>query len=83
MKRKTCIAIIALLCTVFAQASDNRQFRINLTPDGKANMMVCLPESGKATGRAVVVCPGGGYGGLAMENEGTNWIPFFNERGIA
>lgn len=83
MKRKTCIAIIALLCTVFAQASDHKQFRINLTPDGKANMMVCLPESGKATGRAVVVCPGGGYGGLAMENEGTNWIPFFNERGIA
>jgi hypothetical protein len=26
-----------------------------------------LPEADKATGAAVVICPGGGYGGLAME----------------
>ncbi|HLX62694.1 MAG TPA: alpha/beta hydrolase [Planctomycetota bacterium] len=34
------------------------------------------PEEGKATGVAVVVCPGGGYGGLAMhEGPGTaDWL---------
>jgi acetyl esterase/lipase len=34
------------------------------------------PEEGKATGCAVVVCPGGGYGGLAMhEGPGTGeWL---------
>jgi len=63
--------------------AQTRQFTVGLSSDGKASMLVCLPDAGKATGRAVVICPGGGYGGLATENEGTNWIPFFNDRGIA
>src|SRR5450631_1897981 len=32
---------------------------------------VRLPSRGNATGQAVVVCPGGGYGGLAYDWEGT------------
>lgn len=83
MIRTLCLFIFAALCASWSQAAPHRQFKVNITPDGKANMIVCLPESDKATGRAVVVCPGGGYEGLAMENEGTNWIPFFTDRGIA
>jgi acetyl esterase/lipase len=37
----------------------------------------------KATGRAIVCCPGGGYTHLAMQHEGFEWAPFFNEQGIA
>lgn len=83
MIRTLCLFIFAALCASWSQAAPHRQFKVNITPDGKANMIVCLPDSDKATGRAVVVCPGGGYEGLAMENEGTNWIPFFTDRGIA
>ena len=83
MTKNLSIAIIALLCSLQIHSSACRQFRRNISPDGKADILVCLPESGKATGRAVVICPGGGYEWLAMENEGTNWIPFFTERGIA
>lgn len=83
MIRTLCSFIFAALCASCSQAAPHRQFKVNITPDGKANMIVCLPDSDKATGRAVVVCPGGGYEGLAMENEGTNWIPFFTDRGIA
>lgn len=83
MIRTLCSFIFAALCASWSQAAPHRQFKVNITPDGKANMIVCLPDSDKATGRAVVVCPGGGYEGLAMENEGTNWIPFFTDRGIA
>lgn len=83
MIRTLCLFIFAALCASWSQAAPHRQFKVNITPDGKANMIVCLPESDKVTGRAVVVCPGGGYEGLAMENEGTNWIPFFTDRGIA
>lgn len=83
MIRTLCLFIFAALCASWSQAAPHRQFKVNITPDGKANMIVCLPESDKATGRTVVVCPGGGYEGLAMENEGTNWIPFFTDRGIA
>jgi acetyl esterase/lipase len=36
----------------------------------------------KANGCAVVVCPGGGYGGLAMDHEGKQIAAWLNERGI-
>ena len=41
-----------------------------------------LPEPGKATGAAIVICPGGGYGALAP-HEGTDYARFLNEQGIA
>ena len=49
----------------------------------KPSIRVFLPEAEKATGRAVVCCPGGGYTHLATGHEGYDWAPFFNERGIA
>ena len=51
--------------------------------DDVAELKVFLPNEKKATGRAVVICPGGGYEHLAMEHEGTQWAPFFNNLGIA
>ncbi|WP_229208915.1 alpha/beta hydrolase [Dyadobacter luticola] len=36
----------------------------------------------KATGAAVVICPGGGYGILAASHEGSDFAKWFNERGI-
>jgi acetyl esterase/lipase len=41
-----------------------------------------LPDPAKATGAAVVICPGGGYGGLAP-HEGGQYAQFLNEAGIA
>lgn len=49
----------------------------------KPSIRVFLPDAAKATGRAVVCCPGGGYSHLATDHEGYAWAPFFNERGIA
>lgn len=49
----------------------------------KAELTVYLPDEKKATGRAVVCCPGGGYTHLAMDHEGHQWAPFFNSQGIA
>ena len=49
----------------------------------KAELTVFLPEQKKATGRAVVVCPGGAYEKLAIEHEGTDWAGYFNQQGIA
>lgn len=46
-------------------------------------MRVYLPDKEKATGRAVVALPGGAYRHLAIDREGYNWAPFFNDRGIA
>ncbi len=41
-----------------------------------------LPEPAKASGAAIVICPGGGYGMLAS-HEGADYARFFNEFGIA
>jgi acetyl esterase/lipase len=41
-----------------------------------------LPAADKATGAAVVVCPGGGYGALAG-HEGRDYALWLNERGVA
>jgi len=41
-----------------------------------------LPDPAKATGAAIVICPGGGYGGLAP-HEGVDYARFLNEQGIA
>lgn len=48
-----------------------------------AKIRVYLPDKKEATGRALVICPGGGYSHLSMENEGYDWAPFFNNLGIA
>ncbi len=49
----------------------------------KPTLTVCLPPDDKATGAAVVICPGGGYGGLAMDHEGQQVAAWLNARGIA
>lgn len=48
-----------------------------------AQVHVFLPKPDRATGRAVVILPGGAYGGLAIDNEGFGWTRFFNDLGIA
>lgn len=44
---------------------------------------VYLPAKEKANGTAVVICPGGGYGGLAIDHEGHDIARWFNEIGVA
>ena len=48
-----------------------------------AKVYVYLPDAKTATGRAIVICPGGGYAQLAMNHEGKDWAGFFNNMGIA
>ena len=72
-----CLALTALTL----QAQTAKQFKVNITPNGEANMVAYLPEN--PTGRAVVDCPGGGYQHLSMQNEGHDWAPYFNQQGIA
>lgn len=46
-------------------------------------IIVYLPAKEKATGAAVVICPGGGYSVLAIQHEGHDVAKWFNEIGIA
>lgn len=56
------------------------RFIVNvITPD----LTVYLPEASKNTGIAVIICPGGGYAGLAVDHEGHHIARKLSENGIA
>jgi acetyl esterase/lipase len=42
-----------------------------------------LPDADKRSGAAVVICPGGGYSGLAMQKEGLDTAEWFRAHGVA
>jgi acetyl esterase/lipase len=47
------------------------------------DIAVYLPVRRFATGQAVVICPGGGYSGLAYDLEGADFARYLNSIGIA
>lgn len=57
----------------------NRFITRIITPE----LFVYLPEKSKSTGIAVIICPGGGYGGLAIDHEGHEVAKKFIQHGIA
>ncbi|MCL6219590.1 alpha/beta hydrolase [Zunongwangia pacifica] len=44
---------------------------------------IYIPPKASANGQAVLVCPGGGYAGLAYDWEGTEIAKYLNSKGIA
>ncbi|NBB21228.1 prolyl oligopeptidase family serine peptidase [Runella sp. CRIBMP] len=46
-------------------------------------LTVFLPPKNKATGAAVIICPGGGYGVLVIKREGYDVAEAFTKQGIA
>jgi len=52
-------------------------------PGDKPTITIYLPAKQKATGTAVVICPGGGYGHLAMDHEGHQIARWLNSLGVA
>lgn len=47
------------------------------------SLEIFLPAKQHATGRGVIICPGGGYAGLAYDWEGTDIAKSLNAKGIA
>ena len=81
--------LLAVSATAFAQKGTeillwpNGAPTSNGDPSDTAKVFVSLPKADRATGRCIVICPGGGYSHLAMNHEGHDWAPFFNNMGIA
>jgi acetyl esterase/lipase len=89
--RTTCFMAALFGWLAAAQAQPTNSFP--LWPDGAPGALgqadkdiptltAYLPEPDKATGAAIVICPGGGYGMLAP-HEGVQYARFLNESGIA
>ena len=58
-----------------------KKFTLDLTDDGKAQMVCFLPT--KPSGKAIVGVPGGGYSVLSNTHEGTMAADWLNKKGIA
>jgi acetyl esterase/lipase len=91
-------AVLVLLTAGAASAQDKKSPLVGpieyLWPKGaplaqgeeekdKPNLSLYLAPEDKANGAAVVVCPGGGYGGLAKDHEGHQVGQFFNSIGVS
>ena len=80
MKRKIVLYVL-LFVVAIVQAQTARKFTLDLTEDGKAQMVCFLPE--KPSGKAIVGVPGGGYSVLSNNHEGYMASDWLNQQGIA
>lgn len=87
------VGLLVILASVSAQAEPTHQPAIPLWPNGAPGALGTkpqdiptitpyLPEPDKATGAAMIICPGGGYGALAP-HEGEDYARWLNDQGIA
>ncbi len=56
---------------------------VGQTPADIPTLTVFLPPAERANGAAVVICPGGGYGFLAVDHEGRQVAEWLNSLGVA
>ncbi|HVX15313.1 MAG TPA: alpha/beta hydrolase [Pirellulales bacterium] len=94
MRRASIVVVATLLLASLARAADDRPEKLTLWPDGKTpgalgtedkdvpTLTAYWPSPEKATGAAMVVCPGGGYRMLA-QHEGEVYARWLNDLGIA
>src|SRR5688500_17640060 len=94
MKSATCCLTLVFAAGIYTSAAAAEPKTELLWPAGapgalgeadkdKPQLIIYLPEKDKANGCGIVVCPGGGYGGLAMDHEGHQIARWLNENGIA
>lgn len=82
MKRFFFLLILSFPFILYAQQPEKRVLWPDDIDNG-AEIFVYLP-SGKSTSTPVVlICPGGGYSGLAMEHEGHDMAKWYIQKGIA
>ena len=79
MKNRLLIGLLLIVSLVQAQTA--RKFTLDLTDDGKAQMVCFLPTT--PSGKAIVGVPGGGYSVLSNTHEGYLASEWLNDQGIA
>ena len=78
---RSLVTLTLLVFVANVEAQTARKFTLDLTDDGKAQMVCFLPQT--PSGKAVVGVPGGGYSVLSNTHEGTMASDWMNKQGIA
>src|SRR5664279_861310 len=92
--RRYFLSFALSLGAAFAQSPANLPKADLLWPDGapaaqgtadidQPSLAPYLVPAGRGTGTAVIVCPGGGYGHLAMDHEGDQVAKWLNSLGVS
>lgn len=76
--KKNLFALFTALCMGAGAACGQGRIANIAAP----KLTVYLPSSPDKSGRAVIVCPGGGYSYVAAAHEGHDWAHYFNNLGI-
>lgn len=73
----------AIVSELIEKRDTSKNGRITARNVTEPTLTVFLPEKSLASGAAVVICPGGGYSFLVMNNEGTGVAKELTKHGIA
>ena len=73
----------AIADTTIIEKSDTAKGRIRISRVTRPTLTAFFPSPDKANGTAVIICPGGGYSYLVMNQEGTDVAAAFVKKGIA
>ena len=65
------------------ESSETKDGILRISKVSVPTLSIYLPAKEKATGTAVIICPGGGYSILAAGHEGVDVAKKFNEMGVA
>ena len=81
------VVILVLLTTTFASSAEVVQIWKGRAPIGegkfeKSDTQITVHRAAKDSGAAIVICPGGGYGGLVTGAEGHGIAKWLNGHGI-
>lgn len=74
--------IFFLILTFFSLSTLFLKAETSVQTKGNSELYYFKAEGENAKGKTVVILPGGGYVYHAMDHEGFDWVPFFNNLGI-
>ena len=84
------LVLLSMSCTVIAENEPVELLWPNGAPNAtgtndidKPTLTIFLPKNQKTPTAAIVICPGGGYGNLAIEHEGSAVGEWLNSIGVA
>jgi acetyl esterase/lipase len=94
MRIQQSLGVLVIFIAAAQSAAGAGPEPVKLWPDGAPGavgnepadipeLRIYLPEAEISTGAGIVVCPGGGYGALAMDHEGHQVAKWLNSIGVA
>lgn len=81
-------SLLVMLCAMAIGAQAQQRFELPLwegseVTDDAAEARLYVHLAAEPSGQAIVICPGGGYVGLAIGYEGHDFAPWLNHNGIS